>query len=143
MKQSEIRKCLQMYRNSVETYCRLIDLFAAIEASLAGMPRRFPGRLALQDAESGLSCLGDALSMVPQLVELVEEERRLGAMIRQQAARAGIALRYDEPPEQPEDDHDLEAPGDLYRLGGLDGWRGPDDWNELLTLDLLDLEDLE
>jgi hypothetical protein len=144
---SEIKECLRSYQTSVKAYCELIDLLAAVGKSLDGLAGRPPFASLSQDrlesVEKDLDCLGEALSVVPELIELLEEERRIGDLIRQQAARAGVVFRYDlEPPPEAQRDEEIE---DEYGLGAVDGLPEPAEWKELLRLEIpdLDLEDLE
>lgn len=117
MKHEEIRECMRLYRDSVDAYCELINRLDAAHAAMTGMPLLRSTRFSLRQAEGHLDRLGEALAVVPELVEHLEEEVRLGDSLREQAARAGLVFRYDlgEPPPEPvvdDDDFDADDFGD-------------------------------
>lgn len=115
MRQWEIRDCMRIYRDSVDAYCALINRLDAAHEAMTGMPLLRSTRFSLREAEADLDRLGEALAVVPELVENLEEEVRLGDSLREQAARAGLVFRYglEEPPPEPVvDDDDDDDFGD-------------------------------
>jgi hypothetical protein len=98
VKEAEVNKCFRLYQKSVVSYSRIIDILAAAQAAMRGIPGLWAIRQRLAEAEVDLSRLGDGISVVPELAEEILAERRL----KGQAGAAAVRV--------PADDWDEELP---------------------------------
>lgn len=96
MRTHEIQACQKYYRRGVTAWGKLEEMLRAVlkaeEDRAAGRAKR----RGLEDANTHLKVLGEALAVVPELVEDLAEERRIGEVLRRQAAKRGIVLRYED-----------------------------------------------
>ena len=98
MRKREIIDCLRLYRKSVDAFGEVTGKLKAAQAVTVLRQTRQD----LKAVEGGMEQIGDGLSVVPELAEQLLLERRICALQRDQAARAGLTFRYEEKtlPEQ-------------------------------------------
>jgi len=96
VKMQQVQACQTYYRRGVSAWGKLEE---ALTNFLRTSRDRPPGRAAWRDLEgafSHLHVLGEALAVVPGLVEDLAEEKRIGDLLRRQAAERGLIFRYEE-----------------------------------------------
>lgn len=109
MRKNDIEDCLRLYRKAVAAFG---EVTGKLNPTQAIAVLRQP---ALKEVEGGLDRIGDGLSVVPELAEELLLERRICALLRDQAARAGLTFQYREEDgmdsKDEEDDEDDLLPG--------------------------------
>lgn len=104
MRKTDIKDCLRLYRKAVAAFGEVTGKLSPTQTVAV---LRQP---ALKEVEGGMDRIGDGLSVVPELAEELLLERRTCALLRDQAARAGLTFHDDE--EDGMDSKDEEDDGD-------------------------------
>jgi hypothetical protein len=116
VKQCQIDDCLRLYRHAVDAYGELIGKLREVQAVAEGLPILRRTRRRLEEAMDDLDRMGAGLSVLPGLAEELAVERKLSALMRDQAARLGFVFRL-------EVEDGADPAGDLDDLDD-EGWEG-------------------
>jgi hypothetical protein len=96
VKAAEINRCLRCYRHAVAAFGDLEARLAGFLAAADGLPILRRAQERLQAVRHDLERIGDGLALLPELVEQLQEEKRVSAQLRRQGERAGVILRSEE-----------------------------------------------
>jgi hypothetical protein len=95
VKKSEIDECLRLYRRALEAVLLLKEKLQATRAAADGIPILARSKRRMEEAERDLDQIGEGLAVLPEVAQALIEEKRLAALLRREAEKRGIVLRYD------------------------------------------------
>jgi hypothetical protein len=95
MTQRHLAVCVRRYRQAVEAYAQLELRLAELRQAVAGLPVQRSMRRRLEDVSVDLERIGGSISLILELAQDLQQEKRINSKLWEQAARAGLIVRYD------------------------------------------------
>ena len=92
---ADLENCRLLYFGAVDAYGR-------IKKALQEIPVPAGWRHLILSVANDLAIVGQAVAVVPELAEQVQDGRRIFAIFRRQAVEQGFVFRYDKDAEAPE-----------------------------------------
>lgn len=110
MKAQERQKSRRTYRRSVDAYARVQQFLRAVHGAGEAVPQMKRALGWIKEASRELKKVGDAVALVIETADELEEQKDRCESFRRQAEAAGITLRYDRPAAK--DDATIETSPD-------------------------------
>lgn len=97
MKAQEFQKSRRTYRRSIDAYTRVQQFLRAVHRAGKAVPQMKRALAWIEQADRELHKVGDAVALVIETTDEMEELKSRCESFRRQAEAAGIVLRYDRP----------------------------------------------
>lgn len=95
MTQAHLAACGRLYRQAVAAFEQLERQLAELQKSVEGLPVQRSLHRRLEDVSADLEQIGQGIALVLELTEDLRQEKRITSILRKQAVRAGLVVRYD------------------------------------------------